>query len=357
MSYKFKLNPNSILLDAVKFLEASRKTIVPIVDEHNILVGVISDGDIRRALLKGASLQSNLTKYMNQAPLRYIQDQESFSPYEIMKSNNIEALPIVNAKLEFLDVISIHDKDLKETVIDLDTTKNVVAFILAGGEGLRLRPITEKVPKPMVEFAGKPLLEHQIKKLVSEGIKNIEISINYLGHIIEEYFSDGKNFGVNISYIREQEKKGTAGSIAYSPSKNGKTLVVINGDVVSKVSYQNILKHHAENKADLTVACTAYSIHIPYGVVKTEGAKIVSLEEKPTQSLLCSAGIYVLGTKASALIPEKEFYNMTDLIKTCISKNLNVSAYPMHEYWSDIGTFEELENARQRWKNDDVFKK
>ena len=357
MSYPYQLTTKNLLLDAVKFLEKSRKTIVPVVSDKNELLGIISDGDIRRALLNGASLQSTIALYMNKNPAKYIQGVESFSAYEIMHSKNIEALPVVDADNIFLDVISIHDESDYIPTINMELTQNTVAFILAGGEGTRLRPITEKVPKPMVEFAGKPLLEHQIKKLISEGIIQIEVSINYLGHIIEDYFKDGSSYGARLVYIKELEKRGTAGSIAYSESRKHKTLIVINGDVVTKVSYQKILSHHAKSNADLTVACTAYSIHIPYGVVKTDNGKITSIEEKPTQSLLCNAGIYVLSPRASALIPENTFYNMTDLISKAMDSNLNVVAYPMHEYWSDIGTFEELETARERWHKDELNKK
>lgn len=213
-------------------------------------------------------------------------------------------------------------------------------------------PLTKNIPKPMIEINGIPLLERQMESLKSIGVFNIYISINYLGNLIKDYFGDGKDYGVQIKYINETEKLGTAGALGLIPDLNYQDpILVINGDIVTTSDFSHLYQFHADHQADITVTAKDYRIEIPYGVIKYEGVKITSIEEKPSQRFFCNAGIYVLTPQIINDIKSQKFLNMTDVIEQCISDGGSVSVFPLHEYWSDIGTEADLENARNEFKD------
>jgi NDP-sugar pyrophosphorylase family protein len=223
------------------------------------------------------------------------------------------------------------------------------AVIMAGGEGRRLRPFTTNRPKPMIEIGGVPLLERQVRGLVAAGLRRIYISTNYLGHLIEDHFGDGLCFDADICYLREKDKLGTAGSLSLLPQRPDGPLLVMNGDVLTTSDYGRLLAYHQEHEAYMTVGVIEYRVEIPFGVVRVEGTSAVALEEKPSQSFLCNAGIYVLSQGALDLIPAGGPHNMTDVIETAIAMRRTVSVFPIHEYWTDIGNPADLEKARRQF--------
>jgi len=203
------------------------------------------------------------------------------------------------------------------------------------------------MPKPMLPIGGAPLLERQIRGMVSRGLKRIFISTNYLGHVIEAHFGDGREFGAEIEYLREKEKRGTAGALALLPEPPKGPLLVINGDVLTTSDYGRMLDYHAEHGGYLTVAAIEYRVEIPFGVIHTTGVRATGLEEKPSQRYLCNAGMYVLSPEALDLVPAEGFFNMTDVIEAAIAAGRPVSVFPIHEYWTDIGSPSDLATAQR----------
>ena len=203
----------------------------------------------------------------------------------------------------------------------------------------------------MIEIDGIPLLERQIKKLVEIGIKKIYISVNYLSEIIENHFKDGSKYGVIIHYLKETEKLGTAGSLSLLPESPERSILVMNGDVLTNSNFRNLFEFHNSNDAKMTVSAIDFKVTVPYGVIREKNGFIQKLEEKPSQRFFCNAGIYAISPEALKLISKRIFFNMTDLVELCLSKQIPVSVFPIHEYWSDIGTPSDLEKARNFFIN------
>ena len=218
---------------------------------------------------------------------------------------------------------------------------------MAGGEGRRLSPLTEKKPKPMLEVGGMPLLERQVRRMAKVGIKQVYIAVNHLSDVIMNHFGDGKGFGVSIKYLQENKKLGTGGALSLLPEKPDAPLIVVNGDVLTTSDYGHLLDYHCKSEAFVTIAVVDYYLEVPFGVITSEKDRVVSLKEKPSQRFLCNAGIYVLSPEAWGFIPQNQVYDMTDLIQLCLKEDKKVGVFPIHEYWTDIGTPDELEKARK----------
>ncbi len=337
----FRLAP---LFDAVRVIEASHRRIAVVVSENGELLGTLTDGDVRRCLLAGGNLQTPVAEAMNPKPIRATGHSTDGHLLELMRRGGILAIPLVDHTGRFLRLVHLTDLS-PEREIDLSSSF-AFAVIMAGGEGRRLRPITEKIPKPMVDIGGVPLLERQIERLAKVGLKRIYISVNYLGSLIEDYFGDGSNFGVEVHYLREQEKLGTGGSLTILPEIPTAPIVVMNGDVLTTFDFTSLYEFHCANSVDITVAAVEYLVNVPFGVVQNRGAYVTGLVEKPTQRFLCNAGIYVLSPLVLEQLPLAGAFNMTDLIDRFIASGKPVGVFPVHEYWSDIGTPADLEKAR-----------
>ena len=241
----------------------------------------------------------------------------------------------------------MHLSDLdKNKTPSQDAAEFAFAVIMAGGEGMRLRPITDTIPKPMVDIGGVPLLERQIQRLDKVGVRKVYLSVNYLSHVIEDHFGDGRDFGIEIRYLREQEKLGTAGALSLLPEKPTAPIIVMNGDILTTSDFGSLYAFHQAHDAQITVAAVDYRVNIPYGVINAEGASVKGLAEKPSQRFLCNAGIYAVSPEALELLQDTRYCNMTDIVESCLNKELPVAVFPVHEYWSDIGTPDDLEKAR-----------
>ena len=226
------------------------------------------------------------------------------------------------------------------------------AVIMAGGEGTRLRPFTESLPKPMIEINGIPLLERQVRRLAKIGIYKIYISVNYLGEIIKEHFNDGHDFGVFIEYLDENKKLGTGGALSLLPElEKSQSILVMNGDILTTSDFMNLFHFHQDHDATITISAINYHVDIPYGVIDFKGIEVIELLEKPSQSFFCNAGIYALSTDVLKEIPYNTFWNMTDVIDRCLNNKNKVAVFPVHEYWTDIGTPTDLEDARKEFQN------
>lgn len=321
--------------DVVKILDQVALRIVLITDESNLLIGTVSDGDIRRGLLKGLSLDSQIESIVKRDPVVVSPELSRKKVLQIMTSNKIQQVPVVNERNE---VIGLHLWD----ELNAPTTHENLFVIMAGGKGTRLHPQTINSPKPLLLLAGKPILEHIIDRAKSNGFNNFVIAIHYLGHMIQDYFGDGEKFGVKIRYLNESTPLGTAGALSLLDPKPNSTFIVTNGDVVTDINYVEILNFHKQNNAIATMAVKRYEWQNPFGVVRTQGLEITDFEEKPITRSYVNAGIYVLEPSSLSFLKKSETCDMPILLKRLKEESNSLIAYPIHEPWLDIGRPEDL---------------
>lgn len=340
------ISPDSILIDAIRIIEASSKRMVVVLAENGELLGTITDGDIRRCLLIGGKIGSSVLDAMNKSPVTVFQGAPRSFILDQMRKRNVLGIPVLDENGKFLSIVHFNDLE-EESESQHAENKFDFAVIMAGGEGTRLRPITLDIPKPMVEVGGVPLIERQVERLIKAGLKRVYISVNYLSDIIENHFGDGSKHGIEIRYLREQGKLGTAGSLGLLPEKPAGPIIVMNGDILTTSDFESLYAFHSAHNAEITVAAIDYRIEIPFGVLQSEGVYVQELKEKPSQRFLCNAGIYALSPKILDHMTIPKFLNMTDIIENCLQKDMAVAVFPIHEYWSDIGTPDDLEKARE----------
>ena len=312
--------------------------LVMVVNDDGILEGTITDGDLRRGLLKGLDMNSPIVSIVHHDALVVPPELQRESVIQLMEANNIQQVPIVD---EHHHVIGLH---LWKDIATPSPRPNLMV-IMAGGMGTRLRPDTENCPKPLLQIAGKPILEHIIDRAKLEGFNHFLFSINYLGNMIEEYFSNGERFGVEIDYLREKTPLGTAGALSLIETIPEKPFIVNNGDVISDIRYSELLDFHSRHKAVATMAVRSHEWEHPFGVVPTQGVEIVGFEEKPTYRTHINAGVYVLDPTALSELITAEQCDMPTLFERLKSNAKQTVAYPMYEPWLDIGRPDDLEQA------------
>jgi dTDP-glucose pyrophosphorylase len=335
------LQPSALIKDAIQVLSEASLRIVLIVDENLKLIGTITDGDIRRGLLKGSTINSKISEVINQKPTVVPKGIPKAEVLRIMGANKLFQIPVVAEDSRLVD---LHVWDELSSPISRDNT----ILIMAGGKGTRLLPKTEKTPKPMLHLGGKPILQHIIERAKSEGFNRFILAIHHLGEVIEEYFGDGESLGVNISYVREKTPLGTAGALSLIDPKPSEPIIVTNGDVLTEVRYGDLLDFHVQNNAKATMAVQVHEVKIPYGVVQTKGVSLTGFEEKPTQAFLINAGVYAIDPACFVFLQEGREMNMPDLFETLIGQNLPTLAYLIHESWIDIGGHEEFTTAAKK---------
>ena len=337
------LTSNSTVRKALEIIDAGQMRLALVVDESGSLTGTISDGDIRRALLKGATLEDAVDSYKH---TDYIFAQAGDSKDKIInlaKHNQIYQIPIVDKKHKLIGIEELYD-----LVGDNDKPNTVV--LMVGGLGTRLRPLTENKPKPLLEVGNKPILETIIENFSKYGYRNFILSVNYKSEMIEEFFGDGSHFGVHIDYVHETKRMGTAGALSLMESKLTDDFFVMNGDLLTNVNFDHLLNFHEKSSAVGTMCVREYDIQIPYGVVNLNDHLITSIDEKPLHKFYVNAGIYMLNKKALEYIPENEFYDMPLLFEDLIDASLTVVSFPMREYWLDIGELKEYNRANSEYK-------
>lgn len=339
------IRSSATLYDAIKLLESEALIgIALVVDSEDKLIGTVTDGDVRRALIEGCPMDAPVTQVLNAEPVLGKQNDEVDKLNRIASMGNVTRIPIIDhdghvCGLRFVD-----------ESISGGTEPRVV--IMAGGFGTRLRPITEQIPKPLVRVGGKPILERLIEQLRGQGLCRVTIALFYKAEMIREYFGDGEKWGVDISYVFEEEPLGTAGALGLlSRELPGQPILVLNCDLLTKVNFSQLLDFHAEERSNATVGVRQYDIQVPYGVIRTEGKAVRSIDEKPTQSHFINAGIYVFDSQFLSLLSPGEKIDMPDLIRLGIDKDRKVTVFPIHEYWLDIGALPELSAARSELKD------
>lgn len=312
--------------------------IVLIVNESGRLEGTISDGDIRRGLLRGLDMSSPLAEIVHRNALVVPPGLGRDTVLQLMTANKIQQIPVVDDDQR---VVGLHLWDEVTT----PAARSNLMVIMAGGKGTRLMPHTENCPKPLVPVAGKPMLEHIIERAKSEGFNHFVLAIHYLGHMIEDYFGKGDELGVTIDYLREPAPLGTAGALGLLNPRPDAPFVVTNGDVITDIRYGELLDFHSRYAAAATMAVRLHEWQHPFGVVQTDGIDIVGFEEKPVARSHINAGVYALAPEAlDSLVPEAPC-DMPALFERLQSKAMRTVAYPMHEPWLDVGRPDDLKFA------------
>lgn len=337
-----KLNQNATIKQALGIIDKAAMQIALVVDENDRLIGTLTDGDIRRGLLKGLDLNSSIESLIFTTPtVANISDTKE-DILKIALAKKLHQIPIVDNKGK---IISIQEID--ELIKPKEKPNKVV--LMAGGLGTRLRPLTENTPKPMLKVGDKPILQTIIEKFVEYGYTNIVICVNYKFHIIQDYFEDGAKFGAKIEYILENQRMGTAGALSLLKSKPTESFFVMNGDLLANVNFEHLEDFHTSNNSIATMCIKEYDFQVPYGVVNIENSKILSIKEKPIHSFFVSAGIYMLSPDALKYIPKNDFYDMPTLFEKLISEKQNTISFPLREYWLDIGRIEEYKKANDEY--------
>ena len=325
----------------IRSLEEIGIRIVLIVNEHDELLGTISDGDIRRGLLKGLTLESPIADVLHRNPLVAPPEIDRELVMQLMVANKVQQIPVVDDQRR---VVGLHLWDELNT----SPSRPNSMVIMAGGMGTRLRPHTETCPKPMLLVAGKPMLEHIIERARLDGFEHFILAIHYLGHMVEEYFGDGSRWNVKIDYLREQSPMGTAGAIGLLRPRPEVPFVVTNGDVLTDIRYSELLDFHVRHDAMATMAVRVHEWQHPFGVVQTRGVDIVGFEEKPIARTHINAGVYVLSPDTIDMLSSGEHCDMPTLFERVQARDQRTVAYPMHEPWLDVGKPEDLQRARDR---------
>jgi len=333
------LPPTATIQQAIRNLDEVAIKIVMVVNDAGELAGTISDGDIRRGLLKGLTLSSPITTVIHRNALVVPPEMGRDIVMQLMVANKIQQIPVVD---ENRHVVGLH---LWDEITTPPLRPNPMV-IMAGGKGTRLRPHTENCPKPMLLVAGKPMLEHIIERAKLEGFRHFVLAIHYLGHMIEDYFGNGERFGVRITYLREQTPLGTAGALGLLKPPPEAAFVVTNGDVITDIQYGELLDFHIRHNAAATMAVRVHEWQHPFGVVQTAGVEIVGFEEKPIARSHINAGVYALDPEALGLLRADVHCDMPTLFERLHALAKRTVAYPMHEPWLDVGRPADLERAR-----------
>lgn len=337
-----KLKRNATIKDALTIIDKGAMQIALIVDNDNKLLGTLTDGDIRRGLLKGLDLNSPIDSIIFKTPtIAKISDSKE-DILKIALSKKLHQIPVLDENNIILGIQEI------EELIKPEKKDNKVV-LMVGGLGTRLRPLTDNIPKPMLKVGNKPILETIIINFKKYGFVNIILCVSYKAEIIEEYFGDGSSFGVNIEYIHENKRMGTAGALSLIKDKLDKDFFVMNGDLLTNINFEYMMAYHMSNNSTATMGVREYDFQVPYGVVNLDNENIISIDEKPIQKFFVSGGVYILGKEVLNYIPDDKFYDMPSLFETLIKENKKSISFPIREYWLDIGRLEEYEKANNEY--------
>ncbi|EPC3541698.1 nucleotidyltransferase family protein [Aeromonas hydrophila] len=337
---KVVLSTKHTVHDALTVINAAALRICLVVDDKRHLLGVVTDGDIRRAILSNVALTQSVTEVMNKTPITVSAKLSRAQLLDTMSSYSILSLPVLNETGQLIGL------ETWERATSQPTYNNPV-LIMAGGFGTRLKPLTDTCPKPMLKIGDKPILETLLNQFIKAGFKNIYISTHYMPELIADYFGDGSAWGANIKYIHEKKPLGTGGALGLLPAELPKLpLIMMNGDVLTTVDFNSLLDFHIQNGSDATMCVREYSYQIPYGVITGEGNNITSMVEKPVHHFFVNAGIYVVNPHIVRSVTKEERIDMPTLLEKHMQENKCISMFPLHEYWLDIGRMEDFNRAQ-----------
>ena len=345
MSSNHLISQSETLLDALRLINSIRKEplVLFVLDEHDRMVGTLTDGDSRRALIAGASLNDKIAKVMHR-DFNYmeVEDENNVREIKRQKELKMKLVPLIDKQGHIVDIINL---EKYRTRLPID------AVLMAGGKGERLRPLTEKTPKPLLPVGDKAIIDYNIDRLISYGVKYISVTVNYLKEQIESHFVEPRG-DVQVRTVREPKYLGTLGSIRFVESFHNDTILVMNSDLFTNINYEDFFLHFKEHDAEMSVAAVPYSVQVPYGIFKIEDRRnITGLIEKPTYDYYANAGIYLIKKSVLDLIPKDTFFNATDLIEVLIAEGRKVIRFPLNGTWIDIGNPQEYKRANELVKH------
>lgn len=344
MFTKFVINKASTILDALKAINSigNRDALTLfVVDDNNAVIGTLTDGDIRRSLINGATLDVTINSIAHKSFTYLSVDTFDVMQIHTAKEKGIELLPVLNKQMQIVDVVNLKKQ---KSYLPID------AVLMAGGKGERLRPLTEKTPKPLLKVGDKCIIDYNIDRLISYGVRHLSVTVNYLKKQIEEHFVEPRN-NVLVKTVREPKFLGTIGSIKFVDKFYNDTVLLMNSDLFTNIDYEDFFLHFKEHDADMSIAAVPYTISVPYGIFELEGREVKGVLEKPSYNYYANAGIYLIKREHIDLIPEGEFFNATDLIEELVKLQMKVIRYPITGYWIDIGQHSELKKAEELIKH------
>lgn len=337
------IKSGSTVLDALKSLDQLKSSFLNlfVVSSDGKTIGSVTDGDIRRGIIAGVSLDDKVDKVMNRQFIYFDNGVVDLLRLKSYKSRGISLIPLLDS---YGRIVKIHNIGLLKSILPVD------AVLMAGGKGERLRPLTEKTPKPLLPVGAKTIIDHNVDNLISYGIEHINVTVNYLKEQIEEHYSEPRN-GVKIQTIREPNYLGTIGSIRFVPHFYNDSIIVMNSDIFTNIDFEDFFLHFQQHDAEMSVAAVPYNVSIPYGILDLDGRNIQGLLEKPKYNYYANAGIYLIKRRALDEIPTDTFFNATDLVEKLISEGKKVIRYPLNGTWIDIGNPQEYQKAQDLVKH------
>jgi len=338
--------PTATVHDAIRAIDANLVLMALVCSTDGRLLGTVTDGDVRRLILRGGSLNDTVTSIMNTTPTTARPWDTPGEILALMRRTGHRRIPLLDergrvAGIAFLEDF-LHTGELDNWVV-----------LMAGGLGTRLRPLTEECPKPLLPVGPKPILETILESCREQGFRRFFISVNYKAEMVMRHFGDGSRWGVSIEYIKEDKKLGTAGPLSLLPGLPDKPLLVMNGDLLTKINFRHLMDFHTQHRATATMCVRESSFQVPFGVVQVEEQRLTGIDEKPRQRFLVNAGIYMLDPEAIEAVPKNTYFDMPDLYDRLLAANREVVVFPIREYWMDIGRLDDLEQAR--WDFNTVF--
>lgn len=333
------ISPDASLIECMRSMEITGTRIALAVDAELKLIGTVSDGDVRKALVKGYPLDSSIATHINRNCFHVLPTVPRVEVLDIMQARRFEQVPIVDEQGKVIGLHLLHD-------ILGNIARPNWAVVMAGGKGMRLRPLTENIPKPMIRIAGRPLLERIILHLVSHGIRRIFLSVNHLAPMIEDYFKDGSKYGTKIEYLREDDPLGSGGAISLLPEIPEHPLLVMNGDLIVDTNFADMIEFHNQNHFYATMGVYSYFHQVPFGCVEIQDNRLAGLEEKPVLEKMVNAGIYVLSPQAVSAIPKNTHFPITTLFEDALKNNLVCGTFSIEKEWLDVGSPQQLQQAR-----------
>jgi len=330
---------------AIEKISASGLQIALVVDGNNRLLGTVTDGDIRTGILKGIEIESSVQTIMHNRPTVAKPGDERELILNTMKARHIHHMPIVDADGRLVGLETL-DELLKPAPRD-----NIVV-LMAGGLGTRLRPLTNDCPKPLLYIGNRPILETILLNFIDYGFSRFYLSVNYKAQMVVDHFGDGSRWGIDIQYLHEKQRMGTAGALGLLPERPVHPLIVMNADLITKVNFGSLLDYHAKHNAQATMCVREYDFQVPYGVVQLDSHRLLGIEEKPVKRFFVNAGIYTLNPDVLDVVPKDTFFDMPQLFDQLIKEKKEIAVFPIREYWLDIGHLNDYERAASEYNGE-----
>lgn len=333
----YKISKNSSVINALEKLDKSSSQTIFVVDEQDIVIGSITDGDFRRGFIKGLNLDDSLNKFMFESFSFLKENEENYSKLKSFRNKKLKVVPYLSQEGRLL---KIYDFTKTKSILPID------AVIMAGGLGSRLRPLTNDIPKPLLKIGNKEIISYNFDRLHQYGIINQFVTVNYLANQIEDFCND-YNKDINFKIVKEEEFLGTAGALSLIDNFKNDTVLLMNSDLLTNIDYEDFYKSFLKHNADIMVASVPYEVNLPYAIFNSDNKRVTGFKEKPSYTYYANAGIYLIKKNLIENIPKKTFYNATDLMDKVIETNKNLIHYPITSYWLDIGKHKDYEKAQR----------